>query len=92
MRYSTILSAAAALLIGAAAVQASAQDGKLTLEDIYRNYEYSAKGVSAFRWAEDGHSFLTIERDEATGGQNIVPQEDRTLSSMTSGPGRRQSP
>ena len=89
MRYSTILSAAAALLIGAAAVQASAQDGKLTLEDIYRNYEYSAKGVSAFQWAEDGHSFLTIERDEATGGR---PQEDRTLSSMTSGPGRRQSP
>ena len=85
MRYSTILSAAAALLIGAAAVQASAQDGKLTLEDIYRNYEYSAKGVSAFRWAEDGHSFLTIER-------GTRPQEDRTLSSMTSGPGRRQSP
>ena len=84
MKYSKLLSAAAAfLLTTAAVVPTSAQDNnKLTLEDIYKNYTYSAKGVSAFRWAEDGHSFLTIER----------PQEDRTLSSMTSGPGRRQSP
>ena len=73
MRYSTILSAAAAMALATAAVlPSSAQDKKLTLEDIYKNYEYSAKGVSAFRWAEDGHSFLTIEKDAATGGQNIV--------------------
>ena len=80
MKYSKLLSAAAAfLLTTAAVVPTSAQDNnKLTLEDIYKNYTYSAKGVSAFRWAEDGHSFLTIERDEATGGQNIVLNDIRT--------------
>ena len=48
MKYSKLLSAAAAfLLTTAAVVPTSAQDNnKLTLEDIYKNYTYSAKGVT----------------------------------------------
>lgn len=78
MKYSGFLSAAAAILMASATVPVQAQNQKLTLEDIYKNYEYSAKGVSAFRWAGDGHSFLTIEKDAATGGQNIVLNDIRT--------------
>ena len=57
---------------------ASAQDGRLTLEDIYRDHVYAAKGISAFRWADDGHSFLTLETDSVTGGQNLVINDIRT--------------
>ena len=78
MNLSKTFSLAAAVTASAFLFTAAAQDGKLTLEDIYKNYEYSSKGVRAFRWAEDGHSFLTIERDEATGGQNIVLNDIRT--------------
>lgn len=79
MKCTRIIHAAIAILLTQAAVlNAPAQDGKLTLEDIYRNYGYAARGVSAFRWADDGHSFLTLVRDSATGGQNIVLNDVKT--------------
>ena len=57
---------------------ASAQEKRLTLEDIYKNKEYSAGSVSAFRWDDEGHSYLTIETDSLTGGQDIVLNDIRT--------------
>ena len=65
-------------LAAMAAYTATAQSGRLTLEDIYKNHEYAAKGITAFRWTDDGHSFLTLEKDSATNGQNLVLNDIRT--------------
>lgn len=79
MKCNKIFSAAAAVLVcTAAAISSNAQDNRLTLEDIYRNHAYTAKGVSAFRWADEGHSFLTTEHNDSTGGQDIVLNDVRT--------------
>ena len=79
MKYSNLFILAGIMMAAAApAVTVQAQEQKLTLEDIYKNGGYAAKGITAFRWADDGHSFLTLESDTATGGQNIVLNDIRT--------------
>ena len=58
--------------------QSLTQEGKLTLEDIYKNHIYSPKGVMAFRWEDNGHSFLTLEQNPDTGGKDIVLNDIKT--------------
>lgn len=58
--------------------EARASERKLTLEDIYRNGEYSSRGISALRWADDGKSFYTLDRNTSIGGTDIVLNNIRT--------------
>ena len=71
MKYITALTLSC-MLAAAAAVSLPAQDKALTLEDIYKNHEYSSKSISAFRWTGNGHSFLTLEEDSTSGGKSII--------------------
>jgi dipeptidyl-peptidase 4 len=48
---------------------------KLTLEDIYKNNLYSAKGFGAIRWMKDNASYSTIENNASTNGNEIVRYE-----------------
>lgn len=71
--------AALCCIISASAFNDSSAEGrKLTLEDIYKNWEYSSKGISALRWAEDGKSFYTLDRNTDTGGRDIVLNDIKT--------------
>ncbi|MEI7582325.1 S9 family peptidase [Runella sp.] len=60
----------------------------LTLEDIYKNNLYSAKGFGAIRWMKDNVSYSTIENNASTNGNEIVRYEvnsgaKKTLVSAT---------
>lgn len=78
MKFRKLIILSGMMLISAAAYSADAQDSRLTLEDIYRDNVYAEKGISAFRWTGEGHSFLTLEADSVTGGKNIVENDIRT--------------
>jgi dipeptidyl-peptidase-4 len=61
---------------------------KLTLEDIYKNNLYSAKGFGAIRWMKDNAGYSTIENNASTNGNEIVRYEvssgtKKTLVSAT---------
>ena len=61
---------------------------KLTLEDIYKNNLYSAKGFGAIRWMKDNAGYSTIENNASTKGNEIVRYEvssgtKKTLVSAT---------
>ncbi|MCP1382400.1 S9 family peptidase [Runella salmonicolor] len=47
----------------------------LTLEDIYKNNLYSAKGFGAIRWMKDNAGYSTIENNASTNGNEIVRYE-----------------
>lgn len=49
-----------------------AQTKKLTLEDIYTNGVYRAKGVGQLRWMKDNKSYSTLEFNAAAKGNDIV--------------------
>jgi len=49
-----------------------AQTKKLTLEDIYTNNLYRAKGVGQLRWMKDNKSYSTLEFNTAVKGNDIV--------------------
>jgi dipeptidyl-peptidase 4 len=60
----------------------------LTLEDIYKNNLYSAKGFGAIRWMKDNAGYSTIENNASTNGNEIVRYEvssgtKKTLVSAT---------
>ncbi len=60
----------------------------LTLEDIYKNNLYGAKGFGAIRWMQDNAGYSTIENNTATNGNEIVRYEvssgaKKTLVSAT---------
>ncbi|HIZ86150.1 MAG TPA: S9 family peptidase [Candidatus Coprenecus stercoravium] len=76
-RFWIFLLSSTAVICCATSLNTYAQ-GKLTLEDIYSNGTYKARTVKAFSWAGDGHSFLTLEQDTVTGGQDIVLNDIRT--------------
>ncbi len=50
----------------------SAQTKKLTLEDIYSNNLYRAKGFGPVRWMKDNKGYSTLENNAATKGNDIV--------------------
>ena len=50
----------------------SAQNKKLTLEDIYTKNLYASKGIGALRWMKDNTSYSTIEKNGTTNGDEIV--------------------
>lgn len=45
---------------------------KLSLEDIYINGQYRAKGIGQIRWMKDNESYTTLEYNMETKGQDIV--------------------
>jgi dipeptidyl-peptidase 4 len=49
-----------------------AQTKKLTLEDIYTNNVYRAKGVGQIRWMKDNKGYSTLENNADTKGNDIV--------------------
>ncbi|MBK8609298.1 MAG: S9 family peptidase [Chitinophagaceae bacterium] len=49
-----------------------AQDKKLTLEDIYENRVYNAKGFGPVRWMKDNRGYSTLENNAAVKGSDIV--------------------
>ncbi len=49
-----------------------AQNKKLTLEDIYTNNLYRAKGAGQLRWMKDNKSYSTLEYNTAAKGNDIV--------------------
>ncbi len=51
---------------------------ELTLADIYTTNKYSTKGVMAFRWAEDGKAFLTLEANPELKSFDIVSTDIAT--------------
>ncbi len=50
----------------------NAQSKKLTLEDIYTNNLYRAKGVGQLRWMKDNKSYSTLEFNATAKGNDIV--------------------
>lgn len=49
-----------------------AQTKKLTLEDIYTNNLYRAKGIGQIRWMKDNKSYSTLEFNATAKGNDIV--------------------
>ena len=49
-----------------------AQTKKLTLEDIYTNGIYRAKGFGPIRWMKDNKGYSTLENNAAAKGNDIV--------------------
>lgn len=47
----------------------------LTLEDIYKNNLYAAKGFGAIRWMKDNAGYSTIENNASANGNEIVRYE-----------------
>lgn len=56
----------------------SAQNKKLTLEDIYTNNLYRTKGVGQLRWMKDNKSYSTLEFNTAAKGNDIVRYDVET--------------
>jgi len=55
----------------------------LTLEDIYKNSLYSAKGFGAIRWMKDNAGYSTIENNVSTIGNEIVRYEVKSGAKKT---------
>jgi len=49
-----------------------AQTKKLTLEDIYTNNAYRAKGIGQVRWMKDNKGYSTLENNSDAKGNDIV--------------------
>ncbi|MFZ1452834.1 MAG: hypothetical protein WAT20_09025, partial [Ferruginibacter sp.] len=49
-----------------------AQTKKLTLEDIYSNNVYRAKGFGPVRWMKDNKGYSTLENNAESKGNDIV--------------------
>jgi dipeptidyl-peptidase-4 len=55
----------------------------LTLEDIYKNNLYSAKGFGAIRWMKDNAGYSTIENNASSQGNEIVRYEGNSGAKKT---------
>ena len=73
-KYKQILFLATFFLLGIA----TAQDNKsktLTLEEAVSGRMFSARGAGAVTWLKDGEGYSRLERNEETGGMDIVRYE-----------------
>lgn len=50
----------------------------LTLEDIYKNGTYAAKGYGPVRWMKDDKGYSTVEPNPQVGGSDIIRYEARS--------------
>jgi dipeptidyl-peptidase-4 len=57
---------------------ASAQDGMLSIDDIYVKGLYRLSGFGPARWLDDGAGYTTLERAEDVNGSDIVRYDTRT--------------
>jgi dipeptidyl-peptidase 4 len=53
-------------------ISLTAQNKKLTLEDIYTNGLYRSKGIGQLRWMKDNKSYSTLEFNATAKGNDIV--------------------
>ncbi len=60
------------LLIAFSVPLASAQDTPLTLENIYTNRAFRARGFGPVRWMKDSLGYSTVETNRDAGGAEIV--------------------
>lgn len=51
---------------------------KVLLEDLYKNYIFNPKGISAARWMKDSKGYLVLEKNEAVGGRDVVKYDVET--------------
>jgi dipeptidyl-peptidase-4 len=60
------------LLVVLCSVSLTAQNKKLTLEDIYTRGLYRSKGIGQLRWMKDNKSYSALEYNAAAKGNDIV--------------------
>lgn len=60
------------LLVGLFSIILTAQNKKLTLEDIYTNGLYRSKGIGQLRWMKDNKSYSALEFNATAKGNDIV--------------------
>ena len=46
--------------------------GKLTLEDIFRDKKFNAKGILSLQWDETGKGYYTLEPDASGEGHELI--------------------
>ncbi|NQY11027.1 MAG: S9 family peptidase [Flavobacteriales bacterium] len=68
----TIILAITLAFVAGIAFTSSAQKSKITIEDLYTDYTFSAEGISALRWLEDSKGYSTLVKNEEVGGRDIV--------------------
>jgi dipeptidyl-peptidase 4 len=59
-------------------ILAQAQNQTLTLEQIYGKGLMKTRGISAIKWLPEGNAYLTLERNDATGGRDVVKYDAET--------------
>jgi len=59
---------------------ASAQNGMLSVEDIYTKGLYRMSGFGPARWLDDGAGYTTLERSTIQGGADIVRYDTKTAA------------
>ncbi len=57
---------------------AFAQKQELTLEKMYKDYEFRTKGFGPARWLEDGSGYTTLEVSPETGKRDIIKYNPET--------------
>jgi dipeptidyl-peptidase-4 len=57
---------------------AQESSSSLTLEDIYQNGSYQAKGYMAVRWMENGEGYTTLEANAEAGGRDLIQYDVST--------------
>lgn len=51
---------------------------KLSLEDLYKNYLFSPKGINTLKWMKDSKGYSALEANETSGGMDIVIYDAKT--------------
>src|SRR4051794_17349563 len=66
-----------ALVFIMSASAAIAQDGQLTLENIYSNHTFAQNGFGPVRWMRDSRGYASVESN-AAGGNDIIKYDAQT--------------
>lgn len=57
--------------------------GKITLEDIFSENKYAAKGITALKWDNEDKAYYTLVRNPETGANDVVSNDIRTGRTKT---------
>ncbi len=68
----------AVILSGVFCVNLSAQNPKITIEDVFVKGTYNTRGVNSLHWMEDGVSYSALEANKEVGGLDIVSYDIKT--------------
>ena len=72
------ISLLAILLFAMNAISLIAQDGKLTLEDLYSKRVYRSEWFGPTQWVDDGAGYTTVERSASGNGLDIVRYDSKS--------------